>query len=111
MLLPAAAVTAGFGRIAALPVEALLAQALVQGLLSGVVAVLAFTAAARGLGASRAAAFPALVPVTATLIGIPVAGEWPGVVQAAGLAVVVGGMVLAVGLWAPRWRVARRVMA
>jgi hypothetical protein len=66
------------GRIAALPMEALLAQSVVPGLLPGVVVVLAFTAAVRWLGASRAGAFPALVPLTATLIGIPVAGEWPG---------------------------------
>jgi drug/metabolite transporter (DMT)-like permease len=42
------------------------------------------------------------VPVTATLLGIPLTGEWPDAAQAAGLAVVVLGMALAVGLVRPR---------
>jgi drug/metabolite transporter (DMT)-like permease len=102
VLLPVVAVTAGFGRILALPVPELAAQLVVQGVLSGVIAVLAFTAAVKWLGASRAAAFPAMVPVTATLIGIPVAGEWPTALQLCGLMIVVAGLALAVGLVGPR---------
>ncbi len=102
VLVPVVAVTSGFGRILALPAPELAAQLVVQGVLSGVVAVLAFTAAVKWLGASRAAAFPAMVPVTATLIGIPVAGEWPTALQLGGLAIVVAGLALAVGLVGPR---------
>ena len=97
-LVPVVALTAGFGGILALPAGELAVQLLVQGVLSGVVAVVAFTTAVKWLGASRAAAFPAMVPVTATLIGIPVAGEVPTALQAAGLLLVVAGLVLAVGL-------------
>jgi drug/metabolite transporter (DMT)-like permease len=102
VLVPVVAATTGFGRILALPAWDLATQLLVQGVLSGVVAVLAFTAAVRWLGASRAAAFPALVPVSATLIGIPVAHEVPNLLQALGLLVVVAGLALAVGLVRPR---------
>jgi drug/metabolite transporter (DMT)-like permease len=98
VLVPVVAATTGFGRILALPVGELAVQLVVQGALSGVVAVLAFTTAVKWLGASRAAAFPAMVPVTATLIGIPVAGEIPTLLQAAGLGVVVAGLTLAVGV-------------
>lgn len=98
VLVPVVAVTAGFGRILVLPTPELVAQVVVQGVLSGVVAMLAFTSAVKWLGASRAAAFPAVVPVTATLIGIPVAGEWPTTLQLAGLALVVAGLTLAVGV-------------
>jgi len=73
-------------------------QALVQGVLSEVVALLAFTAAMRWLGASKAAVFPALVPVTATLIGIPVSGGWPNVLQITTLGLVSAGLLLAMGL-------------
>ncbi len=98
VLVPVVAATSGFGRILALPSGELAAQVVVQGVLSGVVAVLAFTSAVKWLGASRAAAFPAMVPVTATLLGIPVAGEWPTALQLGGLVVVVAGLILAVGL-------------
>jgi drug/metabolite transporter (DMT)-like permease len=98
VLVPIVALTTGFDRILALPAPELAAQIVVQGVLSGVVAVLAFTSAVKWLGASRAAAFPAMVPVTAILMGIPVAGEWPNALQMGGLAVVVAGLALAVGL-------------
>lgn len=101
-LLPALALTGSLERLAALPAGVLLGQALVQGVLSGVVAVLAFTSAVRALGASRAAVFPALVPATAMLIGIPVAGEWPAPLQLLGLLVVLAGLGLASGVLRPR---------
>ncbi len=89
------AATAGFDRIPALPAPALAAQVVVQGVLSDVVAVLAFATAVRAPGASRAAALPAMLPGTATRIGIPVAGEVPNALQAAGLLLVVAGLTLA----------------
>jgi drug/metabolite transporter (DMT)-like permease len=100
-LLPLVVAFGSFDRILALPPAELAIQALVQGVLSGVVAIIAFTAAVRALGASRAAVFPALVPVAAILIGIPVAGEWPNAVQVVGLAIVMAGLALAAGLLAP----------
>lgn len=88
--------TDGLQRLAALPVRVLLLQVLVQGVLSGVVAVLLFTRANEVLGPSRAAVFPALVPAAAMLLGIPVLDTWPVIGQWAGLALVSGGLLVAV---------------
>lgn len=78
------------------------AQALVQGALSGLLAVYAFGRAAAALGPARAAMFPAMVPALAVLAGIPVTGEWPGPLQWLGLATVLAGLPLAMGLIRPR---------
>ena len=91
----------GFGDPAAMVEQGagvLVTQALVQGVLSGVVAVYAYGRAAAALGAARAAVFAALVPVMAVVAGVPVAGEWPVGLQWAGLAIVLAGLSLAMGL-------------
>ncbi|MFN4308944.1 MAG: DMT family transporter [Ferrovibrio sp.] len=95
---PAYLVFVGIDRLSALPLPMLAAQILVQGVLSGVVAVIAFSRAVQLLGASRASAFPALVPAVAILIGIPVTGELPTFLQIGGLVLVTLGLLLAVGL-------------
>jgi drug/metabolite transporter (DMT)-like permease len=88
----------GMERLLAVAPSMLVAQIVVQGMLSGVVAVLAFTRAVQLLGPGKAALFPALVPATAVLIGIPVAGEIPAAIQ-------VGGIALAtIGLSASVWK-------
>lgn len=92
---PVHVVTEDPGRLAALSPAALAAQVLVQGVLSGVVAVVAFGMAAKLLGAGRALVFPALVPAMATLAGIPIAGEWPDALQLGGLLVVSAGLLVA----------------
>lgn len=96
--LPLWLVFADHGALLAQGAEVIVTQALVQGVLSGVVAVFAFGRAVALLGATRAAIFPALVPGIAVLAGIPVAGEWPVGVQWLGLAVVMAGLPLAMGL-------------
>lgn len=96
VVLPAYLLAVGPDRLAALPPGTLALQAFVQGVLAGAVAVAAFAVAVRELGAGRAALFPALVPATAVLIGIPVAGEVPGIPQVAGLVLATAGLVLAV---------------
>lgn len=73
-------------------------QALVQGALSGLLAVFAFGRAVALLGPVRAATFPAMVPALAVLAGIPVTGEWPEPVQWLGLLTVLLGLPLAMGL-------------
>jgi drug/metabolite transporter (DMT)-like permease len=73
-------------------------QALVQGALSGLLAVFAFGRAIALLGPSRAALFPAMVPALAVLAGVPVAGEWPEPAQWLGLATVVAGLPVAAGV-------------
>ena len=88
----------GFDRLLALPLPLLATQVVIQGVLAGAVAVLAYSSAVMILGASRAAAFPALVPGTATLIGIPLTGEWPSALQWIGIAVVTLGLLTALGV-------------
>ena len=81
----------------ALPLPTLLTQVVVQGVLSGVLAVLAFTASVGWLGASRAALFPAMVPAAALVLGIPVTGEMPHRLEWAGMAIVSLGLAVAIG--------------
>jgi drug/metabolite transporter (DMT)-like permease len=104
VMLPWALASHGIAHYASLPLGTLAVQVLVQGVLTGVVSVIAFTRAVGLIGASRAAIFPALVPAAAILIGIPVAGEWPTVLQWSGLALVSTGLLVAVGVIALRGR-------
>jgi drug/metabolite transporter (DMT)-like permease len=97
MILAAAAI-AGPAHYAAIPAGTLAAQIAVQGVLTGVVAVIAFTEAARILGAGRAAMFPAIVPGAAILIGLPLTGELPFAGEIVGLLLVTIGLGVAVGL-------------
>jgi drug/metabolite transporter (DMT)-like permease len=73
-------------------------QTLVQGLLSGVIAVVAFNFTIERLGPSRAAAFVALVPALAALIAIPVLGEWPDLASIIGVVATGVGVMLASGV-------------
>lgn len=90
----------GFDRIAALPAPDLVAQIIVQGVLSGVVAVIAFTRAVELLGPGRAAVFPAIVPAVAILLGVPIAHEIPTALQGLGILVVLLGLLTVLGLFA-----------
>lgn len=63
-------------------------QFLLQGVISGLIALTTYSGAVERLGASRAAAFGALVPVVATLTAIPVLGEIPD-----GYTIVYGGII------------------
>ena len=74
----------------------LIEQVVVQGLLSGVLALFSYSIAVRTLGAAKAAIFPALAPAAAILIGIPLVGEVPTALQWLGLAIVSTGLVIAV---------------
>jgi drug/metabolite transporter (DMT)-like permease len=85
-------------RLAAQGVGVIATQALVQGALSGLLAVFAFGRAVALLGPARAAMFPAMVPALAVLAGIPVTGEWPEPIQWLGLLTVVAGLPLAMGM-------------
>jgi drug/metabolite transporter (DMT)-like permease len=102
VMLPVALLTQGLSHYANLPVATLGTQILVQGVLTGVVSVIAYTTSVRLIGPARAAVFPALVPASAILIGIPVAGEWPTALPLAGLGIVSAGLLLAIGT--PSWR-------
>ena len=95
IVVPIYAATTGFTHLLSIPASMLLPQILVQGVLSGVVAVICFTRAAENLGAARAGLFPALVPASAILMGIPIAGEWPNLAQLLGLGLVSLGLLVA----------------
>ncbi len=98
VIVPGYLATGGIAKLIALPTSVVLGQIIVQGVLSGVVGVLAFTRAVQLLGAGRAAIFPALVPATAIILGIPIAGEMPTMLQLTGLVVVTAGLLVAMGL-------------
>jgi drug/metabolite transporter (DMT)-like permease len=89
---------ASFDRLAALPIGMLVTQILVQGLMSGVLAVIAYGKAVEHLGASTAALFPALVPAAALVVGVPVTGEIPSILEWLGAAMATTGLAVAMGL-------------
>lgn len=68
-----------------------LLQAVVQGGIAGVLPIYLFTHAVIALGASRAATFPALVPVFGVIIGFLALGVVPSVAQFIGMLIVVVG--------------------
>jgi drug/metabolite transporter (DMT)-like permease len=82
----------------ALPTRELVLQAVTQGLLSGTFATIAYNWIVVLLGAGRAVLFPALVPGLAIIIGIPVLGETPTLVQLLGLAAAMLGLMIALGV-------------
>ena len=98
VVVPGVALFGTFDRILALPASVLATQLIVQGLMSGVLAILAYTAAVRFLGAGRAALFPALVPAATLALGIPVAQEIPTGWQLLGAGLASVGLLTAMGL-------------
>ena len=84
-LVPGYLIFRGSDALMALPPAMLVTQLIVQGLLSGVIAMIAFATSVRLLGAARAATLPALVPGFALLIGLPLTGEALSILQAFGL--------------------------
>lgn len=78
------------------PVLDLLWYAVSMGAFCGALATLLYARTAELLGAAGAATIPAIVPAAALLLGIPVLGEWPGLLQVLGMACAIGGMLGAV---------------
>ncbi|MND54761.1 EamA-like transporter family protein [compost metagenome] len=74
----------------------LIQQALVLGVLSGVVALFTFSRTVEYLGAARASLFPAFAPAIAILIGIPLTNEIPTLWQMVGLVILSAGLLLAI---------------
>ncbi|HET6606504.1 MAG TPA: EamA family transporter, partial [Rhodopila sp.] len=73
-------------------------QAGIQGILSGVIAILLYGMAVTRLGAAGASAFVALVPGLATLMAIPVLGEHPSAAAIAGVLATSFGVALMTGV-------------
>jgi len=73
----------------------ILTQALMQGVVAGIVALYFYGDAVRRLGASRAAVLGSFTPVVAALAGIPLLGEVPNAVAWLAILAVSAGVVLA----------------
>lgn len=87
----------GFDRLIHAGFAAVALQAVSQGIMAGVVAVIAYAHTVKLLGAGRASLFPSLVPALAVLIAIPMLGEAPSAAQVGGLLVVSFGLATALG--------------
>ena len=85
----------GESNIASAPVVEVVIQAVFQGLLSAILALILYTRAVEILGAARGAIFGALVPGLALLLAVPILAEVPTGLQLMGVAVVTIGMLVA----------------
>ena len=80
LYLPGYAFIAGTGVLKAPPFDVAL-QAVVQGVLTAVVALLLYGRMVRLLGATAGAAFVALTPAMTAVMGIPILGEFPSAID------------------------------
>ncbi|WP_111877009.1 DMT family transporter [Paracidovorax anthurii] len=78
------------------PVRDVLFQVVAQGICVAILAMFFYAEAVRRLGAPRAAIFGALAPALAVLMGMPLLGEFPSGGTVAGIALVMGGVLLVV---------------
>ena len=86
----------GVSRLGFAPWPEIALQALYQGVLVSGVSVIAYNRAIALIGPGAAASVVSLVPVAATLLGIPILGEWPTPLAAGAVAAIVAGVLLAV---------------
>ena len=93
----------GLPHLLALPMGSLALQALIQGVLQGVLGIIGYSHAIRVLGVSRGVLFPASVPAVSILIGVPILGEIPTIEQVVGVMLATAGMLYAVGMFRQRW--------
>jgi drug/metabolite transporter (DMT)-like permease len=96
LYLPAYASIAG-GRVFNAPLSDIALQAVVQGVLTAIVALLLYGRMIGLLGATRGAAFVALTPATTALLAIPVLGEWPSAVDWMAIALISLGVSVVTG--------------
>jgi drug/metabolite transporter (DMT)-like permease len=100
LYLPAYACMAGTQVFKAPPFDIAL-QAIVQGVLTAIVALLLYGRMVSLLGATGGAAFVALTPAMTALMGIPILGEWPSTIDWVAIAMISMG-----GLRRKRWSTA-----
>jgi drug/metabolite transporter (DMT)-like permease len=87
LYLPVYLLVAGTRVLEAPPIDIAL-QAIVQGVLTAIVALLLYGRMVSLLGATGGAAFVALTPAMTALMGIPVLGEWPSAVDWGAIAMI-----------------------
>lgn len=93
LFLPPYALLAGPAIIAA-PADALALQAIYQGVLVGIIAVLLMPYAVGKIGSTHVAALTPSMPVMATLFALIALGETPSAFQWIGLAIVTVGLII-----------------
>lgn len=81
-----------------LPWQTVAMQGVAQGILSGLLALAAYSHAVTVLGASRASAFVSLTPALTALVAALSLGEWPDGIAIAAILVVGAGVALASGV-------------
>jgi drug/metabolite transporter (DMT)-like permease len=96
LYLPAYGFIAGTGIFDA-PLSDIALQAVVQGLLTAIVALLLYGRVVGILGATRGAAFVALTPAMTALLAIPVLGEWPSAIDWMAIALISIGVYVVSG--------------
>lgn len=77
------------------PWYVLVLHALNQGVLNVIIGLWIWGWAAHVLGAAIVGRFPPMIPVTGTLLAIPLLGELPGPLQVAGFVLIIGGLFVA----------------
>jgi drug/metabolite transporter (DMT)-like permease len=96
LYLPAYALIAGTSVFRA-PLFDVALQAVVQGVLTAVVALLLYGRMVSLLGATAGAAFVALTPAVTALMGVPVLGEWPSAIDWVAIAAISVGVYVVSG--------------
>jgi drug/metabolite transporter (DMT)-like permease len=96
LYLPAYALIAR-ARVLQAPLSDIALQAVIQGVLTAIVALLLYGRMIGILGATRGAAFVALTPAMTALLGIPVLGEWPSALDWTAIALISLGVYAASG--------------
>ena len=81
-----------------LPWQTLATQGFAQGILSGLLALAAYSYAVTVLGASRASAFVSLTPALTAMVAAVSLGEWPDGMAIMAIVVVGGGVALVSGV-------------
>ena len=79
--------------------EDIITQAFFQGIFTSIIAIFCFSTAIAKLGAARAVVFVALMPVFTMMTAIPILGEWPTLLEAVALGIIVMGTFIAVELF------------
>ena len=81
-----------------IPWQTVVTQGFAQGILSGLLALAAYSYAVSVLGASKASAFVSLTPALTAVIAATTLGEWPDTVTIVAVLVVGAGVALASGI-------------
>lgn len=101
LYLPVYACIAG-GNVFKAPLFDIALQAIVQGVLTAIVALLLYGRMVGILGASRGAAFVALTPAMTALLAIPILGERPSAIDGAAIVLISIGVYIVSGGPLPR---------